>query len=843
MVVVLGLLTAVGCGGSEKAPPATGALNSGNAQQASAPAAASSGPVSSPASAAPKPPPTPSAEQIAKWAIPEHEPLQLLACSDGFGDPAVLGLALSPDGKQFALGGAKLTLWKTGATEPTANLMENYKAEDVERPLPAVAISADGQWLAAGDQKGRVRVWTLADQKEVAKIDAHQGHIAELAFSPDSKLLATTSYSGEVTLWQLPEGKKLKSLKMSQQEIASLVFVSNTQLAFASNEASIWNIEKGEKETSLTTKRLNGPALGLSSDRRLLAFNDGDAGVQFWNVQESKLAGTPLRGASAQLIAFSSDGKRIATLSNRPEVRIWDAASGNTVQVIDADGDRTTALAWLPNANALMITSEYGRVRIWGTADAASAIGVQPLALPPLPSAAAERRSLSSAQLKQVIDIRSFPRLPGAVPQMGDFAMCSCTAPVSQPDAELFYRYLLGKAGWAELPPSPMSPGLIFQKDGCQLNVSIAPPYAGAPAGDTGLQISLQFAGNYDARWLPKLSADPKSVFESFSSAMYRTKGDLTDVEVALLKQFHAAGWTAYSRLDASSSEDPESRTISMLQSGSELTVSIGRPADAKDELMVQTSMRVSPKSVPIPPDAGWIEFDSSTDLQFVINTKLDLKQTVDFFDKQMAAEGGLAREAGRKIEDDKAWLPYLRGQQDIFLRLTTLPSGGTRIVAGDAHQSSWQLEKPKAEKSDKPGLEAADFALPAGATAVKFDVDSKQINFEVPSTTATKLGEQFAKQMESLDWKRDGAGIVGDDYTFITYKKDKAEVQIRARPAGKNATAMISGDGLLWTKPLSTAAVRISYETWLRRHRYNATLDRLDDFFAEMHKIPAGGK
>src|SRR5208337_850002 len=38
----------------------------------------------------------PSAEQIAKWGIPEFEPLALLACRDGFAEPALLGMAISP---------------------------------------------------------------------------------------------------------------------------------------------------------------------------------------------------------------------------------------------------------------------------------------------------------------------------------------------------------------------------------------------------------------------------------------------------------------------------------------------------------------------------------------------------------------------------------------------------------------------------------------------------------------------------------------------------------------------------------------------------------------------------
>jgi hypothetical protein len=261
--------------------------------------------------------------------------------------------------------------------------------------------------------------------------------------------------------------------------------------------------------------------------------------------------------------------------------------------------------------------------------------------------------------------------------------------------------------------------------------------------------------------------------------------------------------------------------------------------------LSVLTSVSVANKSLPIPPDSGWIEFDSSTDLQLVANTKMDLKQTTQFFDKQMAAEGWSAREAGRQFKDDKAWLPYIRGQQDVFLRLAALPGGGTRVVVGDAASSSWQLQKQvkTTEKMVKPGIEAADFVLPAGATAVKFDIDQKNIEFEVHDSTPTKLGEQFVAQMESLQWKREGAGIVSDDYTFITFSKERAEIQLRARAAEKKATAMFSGDGLLWSKPLPTAPVRISYEAWLRRGHKDATLDQLDEFDAEMHKIPAGGK
>ena len=95
---------------------------------------------------------------------------------------------------------------------------------------------------------------------------------------------------------------------------------------------------------------------------------------------------------------------------------------------------------------------------------------------------------------------------------------------------------------------------------------------------------------------------------------------------------------------------------------------------------------------------------------------------------------------------------------------------------------------------------------------------------------------------MESLKWAKDDEGIKSDEYSFITYKQGRAEIQLRARgdKQNKKTTAMISGDGLLWSKALPTSAERISYATWLRRNHKQATLDLLDEFAAEMHKIPA---
>ncbi len=785
----------------------------------------------------------PTSEELKRWAIPDYSPLQLLACYDDFSDGLVQALAVSPDGTKFALGGVRLTIWNVTESKPTIDLLETIAADQIERPIRSLAISPDGKLLAAGDQGGRLIVWDMQDLKQAYSIAAHEGRLLHIAFSPNSQQLATSSYSGEVRLWKATDGEKIKSVTVSNFEPTRLVFVSEQLLACSGDDVSLWNVDSGQQSAILTTGYAPDRAMELSANKQLLVFGERDGGLKIWDLPTSRIAdGANLYGSATE-ISFSSDNSRIAADAPDRTLRIWDLASRQQLQVIDADGGRTADLAWIPGTQVLLVATQEGRVRLWGIPETAKPLGLPPIqAVAFEPIAVGSQRPMSSGQVTTVIDLRSFPQLPGAVPQWGDIQNTSYNVAASLTEAEKFYRYALHQAGWSE-EASQQPTLLTFRKQGCLLNVSITPAIAPAAEGDGKLQISVQFAGNFDVRWLPTFAAiESKSNFASFGFSSYRAHASLTEMEVALLKQFHALGWTAYSRLDASSTEDPTSRRFSMLQGGYELSVAIGYPADTTQEINVQVGTRLTNKSLPIPPDCGLIEFDSSTDTKLVALTKLSFEQTIEFYDDQLAQEGWQSRESSRRVKEGQAWLPFIRGQQDVVVRLEKLPDSRTRILVGEAEKNSWQLHPPGPLDPSlaQTGIEAADFVIPHTATNIKYDSDQKQIQFELPDVTPLKLDAQYEQQLSKLEFKREQSGVSSDEYVLATYIRGAAEIQLRVRAIDvKNSTVIISGDGLLWTKALPLPAVRISYETWLRRHRYDATLDRLDEFSTEMLSIP----
>ncbi len=409
---------------------------------------------------------------------------------------------------------------------------------------------------------------------------------------------------------------------------------------------------------------------------------------------------------------------------------------------------------------------------------------------------------------------------------------------MSPDEAQLFYRYHLGKAGWNEVVAAAATPGSIrFQKAGFMISVSF---YEGA---ESKTSINVNFAGNYDVRWAPKYDAAPiELVFENEDTVIYRTKADLIEIETTLLRKMHAAGWTAYARLHASHNEQDDGRDLEFLRNGMTMRVSIGRfPADPTS-YNIQYSRFLTANSIPIPPDSGFVELDTSTQPLLVATTVMDLVQTREFYDKELVAQGWLVREYGRSLKDDHNWLTYVRGQQDLTVGLQSLPTGRTLVRVGDKLEKySWQLAKlaePATSDAAVVGIEAADFPILNELKSAKFDSIDKSIEFTMGSMPLLEVGELYTKEIESLGWKLEGAGIKADDYVFLTFVKEEVEIALRARMTDGKSIVNIQGDGLLWTKELPGGRKVISYETWLRINHHPASLDLLDQYQTEMRSI-----
>jgi len=117
-------------------------------------------------------------------------------------------IALDPHQQWIAAaGGAGLvTLWRTTGKETLLTLRGNVLSS-----VESLAVSPDGQTLAAGCADGTIKLWTIPDlatapvQKQfpIRTLSAHSGSVSGLCFSEgERQLLYSAGVDGSIKLWQ-----------------------------------------------------------------------------------------------------------------------------------------------------------------------------------------------------------------------------------------------------------------------------------------------------------------------------------------------------------------------------------------------------------------------------------------------------------------------------------------------------------------------------------------------------------------------------------------------------------------------------------------------------------------
>jgi WD40 repeat protein len=163
--------------------------------------------------------------------------LAVLRTADGsvvssFGRRFICAMAFAPDAQTIATGHwNNITLWAVQTGERLAVMMSPPRKVDPQRYwrdgryLSAVAVSPDGQLIAAGSDDGELQVWNFATRKLVYATSLSWAEVTAIAFSPDSNLIATGSYhDGTLRLVDAATGKLLSEVQVSMFGVGAVAF-------------------------------------------------------------------------------------------------------------------------------------------------------------------------------------------------------------------------------------------------------------------------------------------------------------------------------------------------------------------------------------------------------------------------------------------------------------------------------------------------------------------------------------------------------------------------------------------------------------------------------------------
>jgi WD40 repeat protein len=243
-------------------------------------------------------------------------------------------------------------------------------------PIRAVTLSRDGRLLATADAH-TVIVWDLTTRRPTRPpIQAFTDTI-DLALSPDGHTLAIAEGSGLVTLQDLTSTPP-KRWPLQHADGALLEFSPDgTILAVAATASSggevrLWRVTDHSLLHRLPADRTWVDALAFTPDGRTLATGGSEGKVLLWDTHTGRQLGPPLAGHASPVgaAAFSPDGHVLATVDG--EAILWDVASHKQIgTALPTRSPGPHALAFLPTGGQLAAASPSGRVLVWDVDPAA----------------------------------------------------------------------------------------------------------------------------------------------------------------------------------------------------------------------------------------------------------------------------------------------------------------------------------------------------------------------------------------------------------------------------------------------------------------------------------------
>ena len=349
----------------------------------------------------------------AKWAL--RSGLVLLS-SPVLETAAARAFAFSPDGRYLA------TTWSSGSGKDdlggAARLWDIATGKEVARywhetHVQAVAFSPDGRSLATGTETGMVFLWALETDQQVTKL-AHDDPVTSITYSTDGRLLLTTTRKEgveQIHAWYVssltrrfnsslrnyesialgPNGRYLAAMSSSMRSpgilrlvelttgkekghmqskgaLSGIAFSADGQFvaaAFVDENTRVWSVPE---EREVFKIPYSGRSLAFSLDSRYLVI-----GGSLWDLTQSSEQGQLLTEDKVHAlphedtifdVAFSPDGRYVATGSQDGTARVWSVSNGEELARLTHTSN-VYEVRFSPDSQYLASRDQNGITKVW----------------------------------------------------------------------------------------------------------------------------------------------------------------------------------------------------------------------------------------------------------------------------------------------------------------------------------------------------------------------------------------------------------------------------------------------------------------------------------------------